>query len=97
MWGYESYKNVNTGKVRVVFYWGKIADSLQKLQMFEKEFDHWGAIDLIRKKIDDKLRKGYVAVLNSEYTKFSCGQISIGQFIQIIENQKGEANSLSLF
>lgn len=97
MWGYESYKNVNTSKVQVIFYWGRIADSLQKLQTLEKDFKYWDTIDLIRKKIDEKLRKGYVAVLNSDYTKFSGGQISIGHFIQVIENQKGEANSLSLF
>ena len=89
MWGYDSYYNNDNGQVRVIFYWGSIKDSLGLLQQKEKIMDYWDAHDLIKKKIDEKLHKGYVAVLNADYHKFVCGDINLSQFLGIIEYKKG--------
>lgn len=88
MWGYECYRNNDNGEVRIIFYWGRIKDSLSGLQQKEKTLDYWDGYSLINKKVDEKLRKGYVAVLNSDYTRFTCGEITLHQFLGIIENQR---------
>ena len=88
MWGYETFQNIETGKIRICFYWGRLADTLSKLQQLEKEMGFWDACDLIKEKIDEKLRKGYIAVPNIEYSKYSSGQISLSELIKIIEKEK---------
>jgi len=89
MWGYEAYQNEENGSIRICFYWGKIADTLQKLQAKEKHVPSCAdAYSLIQKKTDEKLRKGYVAVNSTDYSKYSCGEISLSQLIDIIESQK---------
>jgi len=88
MWGYESYGAIDGSEYRIVCYWGKIADTLQKLQSREKLFyERWGAYDFVSAKIEDKLRKGYVEIENTEYTKYSCGEITLSQLIKTIENR----------
>ena len=87
MWGYDCYRNEEAKEYRILCYWGKIADNLSKLQQKEKAFNWFGdAYDFISEKIDDKLRKGYVAVLNTDYHKFVCGDINLSQFLGIIED-----------
>jgi len=89
MWGYDCFRNEENGQVRIIFYWGRIKDSLSRLQQKGKVFDYWAdGYDLIKKKIDEKIRKGYVAVLNTDYHKFTCEDITLHQFIGIIEKQK---------
>jgi len=92
MWGYESYRNEEKKEYRILCYWGKIANSLSKLQSKEKVLNWFGdAYDFISKKVDEKINKGYVAVKNTEYTKYSSGEITLSQLINIIESEKPPA------
>ena len=88
MWGYDTFKD-EKGNYRLITYFGKISDSLQKLQSREKLFNglnpFWDCYDYVKAKIQDKLCKGYVTIENYRYSKYSCGKIQLSQFIKIIE------------
>lgn len=90
MWGYDSFQDEKTGTVRVILYWGRIADSLQKLQQKEK-FMSWGdAYSYIKEKLDDKERKGYVPIKNWQYGRYTIGEISLSELIRIIEVERAK-------
>lgn len=90
MWGYDTFQDVKTGEWKLVLYWGKIKDSLSKLQKKEKIFQKmWDCYDYVRNKVDDKLLKGYIRLENREYSKYSCGEITLTELIKKIENEKG--------
>ena len=89
MWGYDCY--ISKDHTEIKLYWGKIADSLSHLQQKSKMFtDYWDAYDFIKDKIDDKLRKGYVALKNSDYTKYTGEEITLSELIRMIEQLKLE-------
>lgn len=89
MWGYDCYKQ--KGQTEIVLYWGRIAGSLGRLQQKSKIFiEYWDAYDFIKNKIDDKLRKGYVAFKNSDWSRYSCEEISLSELIRMIEKLKPE-------
>lgn len=89
MWGYQSYHDHSKGTHRIVSYWGRIRPSLSKLQQKEKVIENfWDAQDYIKKKIDEKLRKGYVAVDSAIYSQYSTEEISLSEFIQAIQEAK---------
>ncbi len=89
MWGYDCYKSKDY--TEIVLYWGKIADSLSHLQQKSKIFtDYWDAYDFIKDKIDDKLRKGYVALKDSDWGRYACEEITLSELIRMIEQLKPE-------
>lgn len=86
MWGYDTFHDTKTGEWRLVTYWGKIRDTLSKLQKKEKPFPNmWDCQDYVREKIDNKLSKGYVRVENGVYSQYSCGEITLSELVIKIE------------
>ena len=96
MWGYQAYKNKDTGNYRLVTYHGRIAETLDKLRQIEKNFDgnndapFFDCYDYVKSKISGKLCKGYVPVPNHIYTKYSMGEMSLSKFIAEVEKVKAE-------
>lgn len=91
MWGYDCYQNDDTGETRLITYWGKIQNTLQKLQQKEKIYpreQYFDCMDYIHKSIDDKLSKGYIRLENSIYTKYVCGEITLDKLIEEIEKKR---------
>ena len=87
MWGYDCY--VQKDQTEIALYWGRIGQSLSDLQQKRKIFsEYWDAYDYIKNKVDDKLRKGYVAIKNSEWTKYVGEETSLSDFIKLIEEAR---------
>ena len=101
MWGYDTFKNIETGEYNLVVYYGKIQNTLSKLTKREKKFTghtaFWDCYDYVKKKIEEKLCKGYVPIKNVVWGKIATEEITLSEFVEICEkykNRRYEANAI---
>lgn len=94
MWGFDMYSNEKTGESNVIIYYGRITDSLQKLRKLNKKFKtYFDCYDYIMAKIKDKDSKGYIQLQNSDWGKFTTGEISLSELIAMIESVKAKGGA----
>lgn len=70
VWGYDSFRNVDTGEMQVIWFWGTAGKYMHELQKKTTMYPTWyDAYDAVRNRIDDKTRSGYIIVERGEYFK----------------------------
>lgn len=70
VWGYDSFKNTETGEMQIIWFWGTAGKYMHELQKKTTMYPVWqDAYDAVRDRIDSKTRNGYIIVNRGEYFK----------------------------
>lgn len=89
VWGYDWFSNTQNSENELIAYYGRIGLPMQHLNKHRKTFACWyDARMYIKKKIDEKICKGYVALPNSMYFQMIQSPRGIAALIGIIKKME---------
>lgn len=89
VWGYDSFVKCDNGETTVITYWGRIGLPMCRLRKNEMTFPiKEKAQDYIWNKIQEKIKKGYVAMPNWQYFEAITEEKPLYQLINLIQIYK---------